>query len=254
MQRESRGKGRTRLFPDPPPVIGEYGLANSLRKHLKVAGVERELLYESTPTNRWIVFHDTRATGAVWRFIHIHRAVDRVRDKGKIKSTKTEHARRVPIEPTLMPLLKAMHREAKGKGRVFPTMPAPSALARRLRVFLKRAGVERDIYTTDKTRRKIDWYGATRGTGITWQAVRGDIDHTKLMARAGHDRFETTLIYIREAENLSADFGEPFPPLPACVLGIAPKSPRAIRKGTKQPKTRGKRVGATGFEPVTSSV
>ncbi len=40
----------------------------------------------------------------------------------------------------------------------------------------------------------------------------------KLMQRAGHDRFETTLIYIREAEKLGAGFGEPFPPLPGDLL------------------------------------
>lgn len=127
--------------------------------------------------------------------MHIHRAVDRVRDKGKLQATKTKHARRVPSEPSLLPLLESMHAEAKGKGRVFPVMPAPSALARRLRRFLKLAGVERDIFTTDKTRRAIDWYGATRGTGITWCAVRGD-EPLKIQHRAGHERFDTTLIYL----------------------------------------------------------
>ena len=65
MQQESGGKGRMRLFPTPPPVTGEYGLAGSLRKHLKAAKVEREVLYDDTATNRSIVFHDLRATGAM---------------------------------------------------------------------------------------------------------------------------------------------------------------------------------------------
>src|SRR5262249_14611510 len=45
-----------------------YGLANMLRAHIKVAGIEREDLRRRTKTSRWIVFHDLRATGAVWRF------------------------------------------------------------------------------------------------------------------------------------------------------------------------------------------
>jgi len=39
------------------------------------------------------------------------------------------------------------------------------------------------------------------------------------MQRAGHPDFETTKIYLREAENLSAAFGEVFPALPESVLG-----------------------------------
>ena len=82
----------------------------------------------------------------------MHRAVDRVRNKGQVKDTKTSTARRVPIHEELLPLLGAMHKAAEGKGKLFPSMPAPSALARRLRRFLKLAGVDRkDLHTTDAT-------------------------------------------------------------------------------------------------------
>jgi hypothetical protein len=37
MQRESRGKGRARVFSDPPPATGEYGLANMIRAPTEVA-------------------------------------------------------------------------------------------------------------------------------------------------------------------------------------------------------------------------
>jgi hypothetical protein len=49
---------------------------------------------------------------------------------------------------------------------------------------------------------------------LTWCAVRGD-DALKIMQRAGHADFETTRIYLREAEKLSAGFGAIFPPVPA---------------------------------------
>ncbi len=68
MQRESQGRGTARVFSDPPPATGEYGLANMIRAHLEAAGIEREELRVRTKTSRWIVFHDLRATGAVWRF------------------------------------------------------------------------------------------------------------------------------------------------------------------------------------------
>jgi hypothetical protein len=68
MQRESRGKGSARVFADPPPTTGEYGLANMIRAHIEAAGIDREELRLRTKTSRWIVFHDLRATGAVWRF------------------------------------------------------------------------------------------------------------------------------------------------------------------------------------------
>ena len=38
------------------------------------------------------------------------------------------------------------------------------------------------------------------------------------MQRAGHRRFETTQIYVREAESLREGFGDVFPPLPPDLL------------------------------------
>jgi integrase len=50
--------------------------------------------------------------------VHIHKSVDR--KTGDVKTTKTKMTRRVPIEPSLAPLLRAMHDETKGQGRVSP--------------------------------------------------------------------------------------------------------------------------------------
>ena len=156
--------------------------------------------------------------------LHIHRSCDRRRGIG-MKATKSDAARRIPIEPELLPLLRAMHWEAKGKGPVL-RLPGDGGPAK-LRMYLARAGVARaDLFTTDATRKAITVHDL-RATGITWCAVRGD-DPLKIMQRAGHADFETTKIYLREAENLSQGFGTVFPVLPKSLLGIAPKSPRAI--------------------------
>src|SRR4051812_41177762 len=69
--------------------------------------------------------------------------------------------------------------------------------------------------SSSRTRRRrrpsITWHDL-RATGLTWLAIRGD-EPLKIMQRAGHERFETTQRYVREAENLRDGFGEVFPPL-----------------------------------------
>lgn len=47
----------------------------------------------------------------------IHRTED---DEGKVDSTKGDRARRFPIEPTLLPLLRAMRARAGGRGGSCP--------------------------------------------------------------------------------------------------------------------------------------
>src|SRR5262249_17919242 len=44
--------------------------------------------------------------------IHVHRAVDRSRNG--VKGTKSQLARRVPIEPALLPLARTLRQEARG--------------------------------------------------------------------------------------------------------------------------------------------
>ena len=157
------------------------------------------------------------------RTIHIHRSKDEQRGRGTTP-TKSSAARRVPIEGNLLPLLVALHAEAKGRGPVV-RLPA-DGLSDKLRRCLARAGVTRgDLFTTDATRKAITYHDL-RATGITWCAVRGD-DPLKIMQRAGHADFATTQIYLREAENLATGFGTVFPPLPAALLP-APKSRRRV--------------------------
>src|SRR5262249_47317880 len=141
--------------------------------------------------------------------IHVHRSTDRTRHG--TKATKTDAARRIPIEPALVPLLRAMRAESSGRGVVI-RMPSTGKQSNKLRAYLRRVGVTReDLFTSDATRKAITFHDL-RATGVTWCAVRGD-DALKIMQRAGHADFTTTQIYMREAENLAAGFGAVFPPL-----------------------------------------
>ena len=154
----------------------------------------------------------------------VHESEDR---EGKEKSTKGKRARRVPIEPRLIPLLRVICEDAKREGRRVLDDPGdPRHLSRNLRRWLLRAGVTREdlhVPSKDKTRKPMTWHDL-RATGITWLAVRGDAPQL-IMQRAGHQDFETTLDYIREAENLAVGFGEPFPPLPLAALGVPEAAP-----------------------------
>lgn len=119
--------------------------------------------------------------------VHIHASVNR--RTGVVVATKTESTRRVPVELTLLPLLKAMHKEAGGVGRVSPVEATDKKLSRQLQRCRSRGD---GPFANDASR-------DLRATGITWSAVRGDEP-------------------LREAENLrDTAFGTPFPPLPDAV-------------------------------------
>jgi hypothetical protein len=60
-------------------------------------------------------------------------------------------------------------------------------------------------------------------------AVRGD-DPLKIKQRCGHRTFSTTELYVRDAEAVREGFGDPFPALPAALLGIAPNRPERFSR------------------------
>ncbi len=183
--------------------------------------------------------------------IHIHKAVDRL--NGGVKETKTGLARRFSIEPNLMPLLRAMHDEAGGLGRVIH-MPGDTNLARGLRHYLQRAGVARpELYAKpdDPTRKPIGFHDL-RATGITWMAVRGD-EPLRIQHRAGHTDFKTTQLYIREAEAVRDGFGDVFPELPESLLGDANRGNGGSNRPKNRPngsQVRGSFAERAGFEPA----
>ncbi len=173
--------------------------------------------------------------------VHIHRSID---DEGNGKPTKTKTPRRLPVEPNVLPLLRALH----SSGRDHVELPATTQnLSALLRKMLLRAGIDRpELHEATRTRKAITFYDL-RATGITWMAVRGD-EPLKIMQRAGHENFSTTQGYIRTAEAVRAGFGEPFPPLPDCLLR-APEDGQSSRHSSRAAQVVGIRVRRRGLEP-----
>ena len=146
--------------------------------------------------------------------VTVHRASDR--DTGKTGSVKDEDPRPFGIEENLMPLLRIMHKEAEGKGRIVQ-MPRKRSLAKNLRKYLRRAGVERaELFINDATRIHIRFHDL-RATCVTWMAVRGDTAE-RIMQRVGHEDWPTMKRYMRTAEALANGFGEVFGRLPASLV------------------------------------
>lgn len=147
--------------------------------------------------------------------VHVHQSYDR--DKHAAKATKTKSARRFTFEPTVRPLLAAMHAEAEGKGLVLD-MRRFFKSADDLRTHLRTAGVTRaDLFVTDETRKNLTFHDL-RATTLTWMAVRGD-DPLKIKARAGHSDLATTEGYIRTAGEIDGAIGTVFAPLPNGLTG-----------------------------------
>ncbi len=159
--------------------------------------------------------------------VHVHRGTD---EYGKEKPTKTKEARRFHFESTLAPLLMLMADEAVHDFLLPPSAREPGTLAQ-LHQHLLTAGVKRAaLHDTSDTSNAIRYYDF-RATGITWRAVRRDSPY-EIMRHAGHRSFETTQGYIRTAYDVAEGFGEPFPELPAAVLGHrhAPTGTQLARK------------------------
>lgn len=130
----------------------------------------------------------------------------------------------VPIEPTLRPLLEALHERAKGKkakaeGRVI-VIPPMEQWAGTLRRHLKRAGVDRAVLFDDTETTKQITLHDLRSTGITWRCLRGD-NAKKIQQDAGHEKGDTTDKYIRTASVFGANLGEVFRALPSALIDVA---------------------------------
>ena len=184
--------------------------------------------------------------------IAISRALER--RSTATKATKTGTTRRFNVEPNLLPLLLAL-RPKGDLSAPLAELPSDQNLARALRYWLGRAGVDRrELHETTATTKAITWHDL-RATGLTWMAVRGD-EPLKIMQRAGHTTFQTTQIYIRTAEAIRDGFGEVFPPLPACLVGgtdpgVAPGQGEPVSQ--RRPTSSRVDARASESDAVTSS-
>lgn len=178
--------------------------------------------------------------------IRVNKAEDRYRHAGKTKSTKTRKPRRVPIERELLPLLQAMHKEADGKGRVFPAGIANRA-AEYLHRHLRWSGVAKrrpELVTASETIDNLSFHDL-RGTAATWWLLRGDSPRN-VKKRTGHAGYAMLERYDHESDD--RNIGQLFPPL---TVLLKPSPPTGTRAGTYQQKRSNfprKPVGAAGFE------
>jgi len=157
---------------------------------------------------------------------------------GELRETKESAKYAIPIEPSLLPLLEQLIREAGGKGPLLQAdhaagqvhgLPRNDASAK-LRRHLQMAGVTRSVLFADDEHRKPLTFHDLRGTAATWMALRGD-PPLVIQQRVGHTQFATTSLYIREAEAVGqgAEIGTPFPPLPERIL-------EPVRRGGRDKK------------------
>ena len=88
-----------------------------------------------------------------------------------------------------------------------------------------------------------------RDSGITWLAMTG-LGVDKIMRRAGHDTYDTTMGYVKLAEDLSGNLGGPLGPLPES-LGGKPIGPGTRPSNRSDPKKAARSVPEEGVEPPT---
>ncbi len=185
--------------------------------------------------------------------VQIHRALDP--DDHVEHETKGKASRRFEIEPALVPLLRAMRAERPHDDRVFSPWPLFKHRAGQLRVSLRTAGVTRpELFANDLTRKHLTFHDL-RATGATWAAMRGD-DPLRIMHRAGHRDLQTTMLYVRAAENLRREKATPFPPLPASLIGhVSSDSRNPVSQEVSQEVSHApRRPPRSPHFPVTSAV
>jgi integrase len=125
------------------------------------------------------------------------------------KTVKDKEPRTFGIEPNLLPLLRAMHDESGGRGRVFPGFHRQRDLAEDPRAYMKLAGVTRaELFIIDETRLNLRFHDL-RASTVTWMAVRQDRAE-RIMQRVGHEDWPAMKKYMRTAEALAPGFGDVF--------------------------------------------
>jgi len=177
----------------------------------------------------------------------------------EIKPPKTRNGvRRVPIEPALMPLLRRMRKGRKSTDLVVPVLSSfgEDHLAELFREHLTLAGVTRaDLHRSTATHVQAN-FRSWRDSGLTWLAMAG-LGVDKIMRRAGHDMVQTTMGYVKLAEDLTGDLGTPFAPLPASL--VDGEATAEATQGTQpKPVTPWNETEIVerekGFEPSTSTL
>lgn len=103
---------------------------------------------------------------------------------------------------------------------------------------LKLAKVERGELTTS-TRTTVEAnFRSWRDSGLTWLAMNG-LDVARIQRRAGHETISTTMGYVKQAEDLTADLGAPFMALPDSLVKPNGQDPEPTEGGSNGPTEAG---------------
>ncbi len=189
-------------------------------------------------------------------YIAISKAHNRA-TKGE-KCTKSGKTRRLPIEPALKPLLKALCDNPQGAGGRLLDVPTDRTMADKLRRHLPLAGLDRDeLFANDDQRRPLDFHDL-RHSWASWLALAG-VDVQVIKQRGGWADFVILQRYVEEAEAVGrGDIGKPFPALPASLVAAVATAESAIESATIDEGSGENRYfyreRDTGFEPATPSL
>ena len=170
-----------------------------------------------------------------------------------VKAPKTRNGvRRVPIEPALAPLLRRMAAGQPATALVAPVMStvADNSLGELFREHMATAGVDRDSYRAGTRTHALTNFRSWRDSGITWLAMMG-LGVDRMMRRAGHDVVQTTMGYVKLAEDMTGELGVPFGPLPASLVD-GESRPTVPPVGPKRRQPVEILAESKGFEPLGS--
>lgn len=102
---------------------------------------------------------------------------------------------------------------------VVPSMSSvpDNSLAEIFREHLTAAEVKRtELHDATRTHAQSN-FRSWRDSGLTWLAMSG-LGVDKIMRRAGHDVVQTTMGYVKQADDVGGELGEPFAALPPSLL------------------------------------
>lgn len=166
-----------------------------------------------------------------------------------VKTPKTTNGvREIPIPPALLPLMARLREGRSHEDKVVPVMAiaGENKGALILRNHMATAGVTHPRLIESSATRMPVGFRSWRDTGITWAAIDG-VDLHKLQRRSGHDDVNTTLSYVKEAEDRAKLRGRVFPALPNGLVwpNVRPN------EGHATPESKAPVVPEEGVEPPT---
>ena len=169
-------------------------------------------------------------------FVSVTKAWDY--EAAAVKPPKTRNGvRRVPIERALAPLLRRMDNGRTATELVAPVLStvADNSLGELFREHMATAGVDRESYRAGTRTHALTNFRSWRDSGITWLAMMG-LGVDRMMRRAGHDVVQTTMGYMKLAEDMTGELGAPFGPLPqGLVDGVRPSGGQPTGQRRVQP-------------------